>query len=143
MFFLSIDQSGEAKGPKENQPRKRKKKVCNIVANSNTFINLQANLPALWVTLYVAVPCRNRRLFNHIFRLHRCLPFMRYSCIYEAHMSPTFNGSSVIQRFKHSNAIEICNGITFDFYCHIIYIVPHYQFVSKSTCTEGLLNFHV
>ena len=31
-------------------------------------------------------------------------------------MSPTLNGSSVIRRFKGSDAIEICNGITFDFY---------------------------
>ena len=31
-------------------------------------------------------------------------------------MSPTLNVSSVIQHFKHSNAIEIHNGITFDFY---------------------------
>ena len=33
-------------------------------------------------------------------------------------MSPALNGSSVIQRFEHSNAIEIRNRIllTFDFY---------------------------
>ena len=40
----------------------------------------------------------------------------RYSCIYEARMNPALNTSSAIQRFKHSNAIEICDGITFDFY---------------------------
>ena len=35
-----------------------------------------------------------------------------YSCIYEARMSPTLNRRSVIWRFKHSNAIEICDRIT-------------------------------
>ena len=136
MFFLSIDQSEVAKGPKENQPRKRKKKVCNIVANSNTFINLRANLPALWVTLCVAVLCRNQRLFRHIFRLHRCLPFMRYSCIYEAHMSPAFNGSSAIRHFKHSNAIKIRNGITFDFYTGL----PHTYSSTLSICEQIYLH---
>ena len=31
-------------------------------------------------------------------------------------MTPTLNGSSVIWCFKHSDAIEILNGITYDFY---------------------------
>ena len=31
-------------------------------------------------------------------------------------MSPALSGSSAIQCFKHSNAIEICDGISFDFY---------------------------
>ena len=31
-------------------------------------------------------------------------------------MSPTLNGSSVLQRFEHGNIVEICNGIMFDFY---------------------------
>ena len=31
-------------------------------------------------------------------------------------MSPTVDGSSVIQHFKRSDAVEICDGITFDFY---------------------------
>ena len=31
-------------------------------------------------------------------------------------MSPTQKGSSALQCFKHGNAIEICNGIMFDFY---------------------------
>ena len=40
--------------------------------------------------------------------------FVRYSCIYEACM--ILNGSSAIRRFKHSDAIEICDGITYNFY---------------------------
>ena len=31
-------------------------------------------------------------------------------------MSPTLNGSSAIQHFEGSDAIEIRDGITFDFY---------------------------
>ena len=31
-------------------------------------------------------------------------------------MSPALNGSSVLQCFEHSNVIEICNGVMFDFY---------------------------
>ena len=59
--------------------------------------------------VYVAVPFRNRRLFHYVFRSYHCLRsaislnfrqeqgsyalhrFIRYSCIYEAHMSPTLN----------------------------------------------------
>ena len=43
-------------------------------------------------------------------------------CIYEAHMSPTLNGSSAVRHFKHRNAIEIRNGITFDFYTGLPHI---------------------
>ena len=82
----------------------------------------------------VTVPCRNRRLFCRIFRSHHCLRsavslsfregrgsyvlhiFIRYSCIYEACTSPAHNGSLMIRRFKHSNAIEIRDRVTFDFY---------------------------
>ena len=41
-------------------------------------------------------------------------------------MSPALNGSSAIQRFKHSNVLEIREGITFDFYTglpHILYFI--------------------
>ena len=31
-------------------------------------------------------------------------------------MSPALNGSSAIRLFEHSDAIEIRDGITFDFY---------------------------
>ena len=31
-------------------------------------------------------------------------------------MSPALNGSSAVQRFEGSDVIEICDGITFDFY---------------------------
>ena len=37
-------------------------------------------------------------------------------------MSPTLNGSSAIRHFKHSNAIEIRNRITFDFYTGLSHI---------------------
>ena len=37
-------------------------------------------------------------------------------------MSPALNGSSVIQRFKHSNAIEPHYRITFDFYTGLSHV---------------------
>ena len=48
--------------------------------------------------------------------------FIRYSCIYEARMSPALSRSSAIRRFKHSNAIEIRDRITFDFYTELLQI---------------------
>ena len=89
----------------------------------------------------MAVPCRNRRLFRRIFRSHRGVQsavslnfregrrsyalrkLIRYSCIYEACMSPALNGSSAIRRFERSVAIEIRDGITFDFYTGLPHIV--------------------
>ena len=38
-------------------------------------------------------------------------------------MSPALNGSSAIRRFKHSEAIEIRDGITFDLYTGLLHIV--------------------
>ena len=48
----------------------------------------------------------------------KCEAHMRFvdSFIYEARMSSALNGSSVIWRFEGSDAIEIRDGITFDFY---------------------------
>ena len=36
-------------------------------------------------------------------------------------MSPTLNGSSVLQRFERGNVVEMCNGTMFDFYLRL----PH------------------
>ena len=44
------------------------------------------------------------------------LTLIGYSSIYKACIRPALNGSSAIWRFKHSHAIEICNGISFHFY---------------------------
>ena len=80
------------------------------------------------------IPDRNRILFHCVFRAHHrvrraiALSFhlgrssyalrrhIRYSCIYIVRMSPTLSGSSVLQRVKLGDALEICNGIIFDFY---------------------------
>ena len=51
--------------------------------------------------------------------LHRLVSYLR---IYEARMSPALNGSSAIRRFERSDAIEIRNGITFDFYTGLSHI---------------------
>ena len=42
-------------------------------------------------------------------------------------MSPALNGSSAILRFERSNAIEIRDGISFDFYSRL----PHIYFANK------------
>ena len=69
--------------------------------------------------VYVAVPCRIEGYSVAYFDRIAELP-IRYSCIYEAHMSPALNGSSAIWRFKHSNAIELCDQITYSTRdCHI------------------------
>ena len=47
-------------------------------------------------------------------------------------MSPACNGGFALYSFKHGNAIDICNGIMFDFYLglpNIVYfsrIVRHF-----------------
>ena len=46
----------------------------------------------------------------------------RYSCIYKARMSLTFNRSSVIRHFKHSDVIERRDGVTFDFYTRLSHV---------------------
>ena len=38
-------------------------------------------------------------------------------------MSPALNGSSAQERFKRGNAIEICNGIMFDFYLGLPHMI--------------------
>ena len=70
-------------------------------------------------------------------------------CIYEAHMSSAFNGSSALRRFEHSDAIEIRDGITFDFYtglpqvyfahnlCHTI-ITACYKVTNHVTVIVGV-----
>ena len=41
--------------------------------------------------------------------------------MYTVRLSPALNGSSEIQCFEHSDRIEICDGIIFDFYTRL----PH------------------
>ena len=53
--------------------------------------------------------------------------FISYSCIYKARMSSAFNECSAIRRFEGSDAIEIRDGITFDFYMGL----PHIYQTSK------------
>ena len=52
-------------------------------------------------------------------------------------MSPALNGSSPIRRFEGSDAIEIRNGIIFDFYTEL----PHmygYHLTSLHPCLSSL-----
>ena len=48
-------------------------------------------------------------------------------------MSPALNGSLAIRRFEHSDAIEIRDGITLDFYTGL----PHMYI----TCSNQLISF--
>ena len=41
---------------------------------------------------------------------------IRYSYTYAVCMSPALNGSSVLQYIEPANAVDIHNGIKFDFY---------------------------
>ena len=47
----------------------------------------------------------------------------RYSHIYEACMSPALNGSSAVWHFKRGDAIEIRNGIMFNFYTELPHVI--------------------
>ena len=93
---------------------------------------------------YVAVPVRNRTLFIYasIFRPHYRIQsgvvqnfrsgwgsytvcrLIRYSCTLAVCMSPALNESFVPQCFERGNAVELRNGIMFDFYSglpHMLY----------------------
>ena len=59
---------------------------------------------------------------------------IRYSCIYTALMRPALNGSSALQHFKHSNAVELCNGITFNFYVGLSHLLPQRRSNNMATC---------
>ena len=59
---------------------------------------------------------------RHITELQCSHALCRFICIYETHMSSALHGSSAIRRFKHSNVIKICDGITFNFYTWLPHI---------------------
>ena len=114
----------------------------------------------VYVHIYVAVPRRKRRLFCRVFRLHHCVrsaislnfrlgrgSYALRSCmnilwIYEAHMSPALNGSSAIQCFEGSDAIEIRNGITFDFYTELPHMYMYMCCLLLSNKYKGLSRLH-
>ena len=54
-------------------------------------------------------------------------------------MSPALNGSSAIRLSKHSNALEIHDGITFDFYTGL----PHMNACMWSEQFELKLETHI
>ena len=47
---------------------------------------------------------------------------IRYSCIYEARMSPALNGSSAVRCLKCGNTIKIHDEIIFDLWPHIMHL---------------------
>ena len=98
----------------------------------------------LQLETYVAVPGRNRTLFRCVLHYPRSSAVTQYFhygrgsyalCklmntwhIYTACMGPTPNGSSALQRFERSNALEIRNRIMFNFYPGL----PHMYSISSS-----------
>ena len=54
--------------------------------------------------------------------------------IYEAHMSLTFNGSSVIHRLEHSDVTEIRDGIT----CYMYFYMGQPHIYDKNTLPAGI-----
>ena len=99
------------------------------------------------VTLYVAVPGRNRPLciLSMVLRLKHCNRELMlgvglntlckrasYSWVYTVRMSPTRNGSTALQCFECGNALEIHNGIMFDFYLGL----PHIESSTVSPTTS-------
>ena len=60
-------------------------------------------------------------------------------------MSPALNGSSAIRRFERGDAIEIRDGITFDFYTglpHVLWVsivLPQFQHATESVCWDMYL----
>ena len=61
----------------------------------------------------------------------------RFISIYEARMSPALNGSSAIRCFERSDAIEIRDGITFDFYTGLPHMV---NLTVNFSLTHGSMN---
>ena len=51
-------------------------------------------------------------------------------------MSPALNGSTMLQRFEHSNAVEICNGIMFDFYPGLSHMIKEGKRKSVSLASD-------
>ena len=53
-------------------------------------------------------------------------------------MSSALNGSSAIRHFEGSDAIEICDGITFDFYTRLPHIALEFIFnCNQKQCLEA------
>ena len=46
----------------------------------------------------------------------RCVNAVTIDANYGSRLSPALNGTSAIRRFEHSDTIEMCDGIIFDFY---------------------------
>lgn len=73
--------------------------------------------------------------------LCKCVRYL-YICVYTVHMSPTGNGSAVLQCFDRGNAIELHNRIMFNFYpglSHLGFCVISDLGTLKGTFTEQLI----
>ena len=74
---------------------------------------------------------------------------MNIWCVHEVHMSPTLNGSSALLCVKLGDALEICEGIIFDFYLGLPHLpsclhsrmeneaTTEYLYFSSNTSVKG------
>ena len=133
--------------------------ILNSTENAHHFLTVEIFAYALnnpWEQ-YLAVPDRNRISFRCVFRAHHrvrgaialsfCLRWgsyvlrgrIRYSCIYIARMSPTLSGSSALQHVKLGDALEIRNGIIFNFYSGL----PHMYIITPNWDWTGILELWI
>ena len=52
-------------------------------------------------------------------------------------MSPALNGSSALQRFERGNAVEIHNGIMFDFYSGLPHVFAAHEHLAPENMPMG------
>ena len=82
---------------------------------NNAFAQVHVHI--MCTSWYVTVPGRNQTLFHCAFRPR----YRVHSAV--AQYFHQGQGPYVLQRFEHDNTVEICNGITFDFYPRLTHII--------------------
>ena len=55
-------------------------------------------------------------------------------------MNPALNGSSALEHFEHSSAIEIRNGILFNFYPGLPHVYYRYAQSTDAICTTCIVH---
>ena len=55
-------------------------------------------------------------------------------------MNPALNGSSALEHFEHSSAIEIRNGILFNFYPGLPHVYYRYAQSTDAICTTSIVH---
>ena len=112
------------------------------------------------ILVYVAVPGRNRRLFRCVFQStyrvwsalaqnfrlgwgsYTLCEHGKYSWVYPALMSSALNRSSALECFECGNAMEIRNGIMFDFYLGLPRMYSQ-NWCNQESCIHSFLFLHI